>query len=135
MGRLLNPRRTNINRLEHHPSIEVNGIFVIRDAEKRIREIVARIVKRFDPVRIILFGSRARGSARPDSDADLLVVMPVRGSRRRTATEIDVALMGIQLPVDIIVVTPEDFARDRNSAGSIVNAALREGRVLHERAG
>lgn len=113
----------------------MSGIFVIRDAEKRIREIVARIVKRFDPVRIILFGSRARGSARPDSDADLLVVMPVRGSRRRTATEIDVALMGIQLPVDIIVVTPEDFARDRNSAGSIVNAALREGRVLHERAG
>lgn len=109
-------------------------IFVVRDAEKRIREVVARIVKRFDPVRIILFGSRARGGARPDSDADLLVVMPVRGSRRKAATEIDVSLMGIQVPVDIIVVTPEDFDRDRNSVGSLVHAALREGRVLHERA-
>jgi predicted nucleotidyltransferase len=50
--------------------------------KEAIEEMVRRIVERFDPERIILFGSHARGTANPDSDIDLLVVMPVVGSTR-----------------------------------------------------
>ena len=74
-----------------------------------------------------------KGTAGPDSDADVLVVMPVQGSRRETATAIDVALIGIDLPVDVIVATPEDVARNRDMVGSIVHEALTEGKVLYER--
>jgi len=74
-----------------------------------------------------------KGTAGPDSDADVLVVMPVPGSRREAATAIDVALIGIDLPVDIIVVTPDDVARNRDLTGSVVHEALTEGKVLYER--
>ena len=68
-------------------------------------EIVSRIVKRFHPERIILFGSHARGTAQTDSDVDLLIVMPVPDTRRKLATEIDLSLVGIDIPTDVIVVT------------------------------
>ena len=48
-------------------------------SQKLIREMVNRIVRRFDPEKVILFGSYATGKAGPDSDVDLLVVMPVMG--------------------------------------------------------
>ncbi|MBM3322494.1 nucleotidyltransferase domain-containing protein [candidate division WOR-3 bacterium] len=98
-----------------------------------IDELVRRVVTRFKPLQVVLFGSRVRGTAGPDSDADVLVVMPVQGSRRDVATAIDVALVGIDLPVDVIVVTPEDVDRSRNDAGSVVHEALTEGKVLYER--
>lgn len=79
--------------------------------------------------------SRARGDAEPDSDADLLVVMPVRGSRRRQAARIDAALAGIGLPKDIVIVTPGEFERPRDAVGGVVYPAVREGRLLHDRAG
>ena len=58
-----------------------------------IDEIVNRIVRGFRPEKIILFGSHARGTAGPDSDVDLLVVMNVEGSKRQKAKEIDFATL------------------------------------------
>lgn len=98
-----------------------------------IKEMVRRIVERFDPEKIVLFGSHARGDAGPDSDADILVIMPVTGSRRKKATEIDVALIGVDLPADVIVVTPEEVERNRDAIGGIIRPALTEGKVLYER--
>jgi predicted nucleotidyltransferase len=98
-----------------------------------IKEMVRRIVERFDPEKIVLFGSHARGDAEPYSDADILVIMPVKGSRRKKATEIDVALIGVDLPADIIVVTPEEVERNRDAIGGIIRPALTEGKVLYER--
>lgn len=103
-------------------------------AREKIDELVSRIVERFRPEKIILFGSHARGTAGTDSDADILVVMPVKGSKRKKATEIDVALVGIDLPVDLIVVTPEELERNKNQIGTIIYPALKEGKVLYERA-
>jgi len=60
-----------------------------------IREMVRRIVKQFDPEKIILFGSQARGDARQDSDVDLLVVMEVDGSKFDKTVEIRGALHDI----------------------------------------
>lgn len=92
-----------------------------------------RIAVQFHPDRVILFGSHARGTAGPDSDVDLLVVMPANGSRREQAVEIDVALSGIKMPVDVVVVTPEDIERERRIPGTLIRPALDEGKVLYER--
>jgi predicted nucleotidyltransferase len=103
------------------------------DAEKKINRMVKRIVKRFAPEMIILFGSHARGTAGPDSDVDLLVVMAVDGSKRDKAVEIGVALHGIRIPKDIIVTTPEEFEWRKDVVGTIERPASREGRILYAR--
>jgi predicted nucleotidyltransferase len=104
-----------------------------RLVEKLIRRMARRIARQFAPERIILFGSHGRGDAGPDSDVDLLIVMPVAGSRREKAVEIGVALDDIRLPKDIIVTTPEDFEWRKQIAGTIERPAAREGKVLYAR--
>jgi predicted nucleotidyltransferase len=99
----------------------------------QIRKMVNRIVRRFHPERIILFGSRARGTAGPDSDVDLLVVMPVEGSKSKTQLEIRRALRGIRAPVDIAISTPEEFEWRREIVGTIEYPAVMEGRLLYAR--
>jgi len=101
--------------------------------ERVIEQMVLRIVDRFDPERIILFGSAARGDAGPDSDVDLLVVMPVEGSRREKAVEIGVAVNDIPVPKDIVVTTPEDFEWRKEIVGTIERPAEREGRLVYAR--
>lgn len=102
--------------------------------QKKIEEMVRRIVEKFHPEKIILFGSYARGQAGPDSDVDLLVVMPVSGSKREAAIQIDLALAGMGLPKDIIVATPEEVERLRDIIGTLIYPAIREGKVMYERA-
>ena len=70
----------------------------------------AGVVKGFDPDRIILFGSHARGEGGPDSDVDLLIVLPVEGSKFDKCLEIRAALGNCSAPLDIIVSRPEEFA-------------------------
>ena len=101
---------------------------------QQIDLMVKRLVERFDPDQIVLFGSHARGTAGPDSDVDLLVVMPVSGPKREKQIEMRVALHDIAVPKDIILVTPEEVARRRNIVGTIIRPALREGKVLYVRA-
>lgn len=93
--------------------------------------MVRRIVKHFDPERIILFGSHACGDASPDSDVDLLVVMPVKGSKREKSVEIGVALHDIPVAIDVIVTKPEDFAWRKEFVSTIERPAVREGKVLY----
>ncbi len=102
-------------------------------AEQVIDLMVRRLVERFDPDQIILFGSYARGTARPDSDVDLLVVMPVTGSKRAKQLELRLALHDIPVAKDIILVTPDEVIRRRNIVGTIIRPALQEGKVLYAR--
>jgi len=105
----------------------------IRSLTKRyIRQMVKRIVAQFQPDKIILFGSHARGQANSDSDVDLLIVMPVTGSKRKKAIEIGVALHDIPIPKDVIVVTPDDFQWRKEIVGTIERPAFREGKLLYE---
>ncbi len=106
---------------------------VSKVTDSKIEEMVDRIAERFNPEKIILFGSHARGTAGPDSDADLLVVMRVEGSRRERATAIDLALLGIDMPADIVVGTPEELERQKDVIGTFIHPAVREGQVLYER--
>jgi len=105
----------------------------LRSTQEKINEMVRRIVKRFDPEQIILFGSHAKGRAGPDSDVDLLIIMPVSGSKREKQIEIGVALHDIRIPMDIIVTTPEEVERRKNLVGTIIRPALREGEILYVR--
>lgn len=102
-------------------------------ARREIQQMVRRIVSRFHPEKIILFGSHARGDAGPDSDVDLLVVMPLLGSRLEKQLEIRLALRGIQIPKDIVVTTPEEFQWRKEIPGTIERPAAREGKVLYAR--
>jgi predicted nucleotidyltransferase len=97
--------------------------------------MVRRIVRRFDPERIILFGSHARGQAGPDSDVDLLVVMRVEGSKREKQLEVRMALPNVAVPVDVIVTRPDDFEWRKNYPGTIERPAHLEGKVLYARGG
>jgi len=100
---------------------------------REIQRIVRRIVREFHPERVILFGSHARGEAGPDSDVDLLVVMPLEGLKHKKQVEIRVALHDIRIPKDIIVTTPEDFAWRKDVVGTVEYPAVREGKVLYAR--
>ena len=102
------------------------------DVERAIQEMVRRIVEGFDPEKIILIGSQARGDAGPDSDIDLVVVMETN-STRRAAVEIRMALDDIVIPKDVVVIPPDEFDRRRDVVGTLAYPAVREGRVLHER--
>ena len=97
----------------------------------QIQTMVDRIVAQFHPERIILFGSHVRGDATLNSDVDLLVVMPIDGSKREKMVEIGVALHDIALPKDIVVSTPEEFAWRKEVVGTIEHPAANEGEVLY----
>ncbi|HLG13988.1 MAG TPA: nucleotidyltransferase domain-containing protein [Blastocatellia bacterium] len=104
-----------------------------QSVERLIDKMVRRIVKRFDPEKIILFGSHAKGTARPDSDVDLLIVMPVAGSKRKIQLELRTALHDVRLPKDVIVTTPEDFEWRKDVVGTIEYPAATEGKLLYAR--
>jgi uncharacterized protein len=104
------------------------------EIEVKIREITKRIVEQFNPERIILFGSMARGSPGPDSDADLMIIASAAGSKRKLASDIELAIADIEIPKDVLMVTREEVETYKNVVGSIIYPAIREGRVLYERA-
>lgn len=95
-----------------------------------LQEIVHRIVAAVRPQKIILFGSAARGEMGPDSDLDLLVIKDC-GHRRRTATKIERSLIGIGIPTDVIVATPDDIEHYKDTIGLIYRPALREGKTIY----
>jgi predicted nucleotidyltransferase len=95
--------------------------------------MVERIVGRFHPSRVVLFGSQARGTATKWSDVDLLVVLPNVSDKRRAAIEIRRSLGDLPVSKDILVTTPEEIARRGHLVGGVLRAALREGRVVYER--
>ncbi len=97
-----------------------------------VSTMVDRIVRAFAPLRIILFGSRARGEARPDSDVDLLVVLPTVSDTRQAAIAIRRVLADIPVAKDILVASPADLERRASHIGDVLRYALAEGKVVHE---
>lgn len=105
-----------------------------RNLDKTLDRMVKRLIKAFDPDQIILFGSHARGMANASSDIDLLVVLPVEGTKRAKQVEMRIALHDISVPKDILVATPEELKRYHNIPGTLIYPALKEGKVLYARA-
>lgn len=104
-------------------------------ATKELPEITRRIIETANPDKVILFGSHARGDASPNSDLDLLVIVPGINHLRQESIRVRRALRGLLIPVDIVMATPEQIARLGNTAGLVYRDALAEGKVLYERAG
>lgn len=92
-------------------------------------QITRTIVERFDPVRIALFGSRARGDAHRDSDYDLMVVVPAESEDLES--RIHDAVTGLGGTVDVVVRTTTRFDADRDDVGTLVYAVEHEGRTLY----
>ncbi len=99
----------------------------------KIEAITQRIVSHFNPRKVILFGSHARGAAGKDSDLDLCLEMEtdLRPPERTAAVS---ALFGLRTwPLDALVYTPEEAARLRQTPGSFLTRIEAEGEVLYER--
>lgn len=99
--------------------------------DKMIKEMVRRIVEKFNPEKIILFGSYARGTAGSESDVDLLIVMRIAGSKRMTQLGVRRALHDTAIPLDVIVSDPSEFEWRKDIVGTIEWPAVHEGRVLY----
>lgn len=92
-----------------------------------------RIVEQFAPEGIILFGSRVRGDARPDSDYDLLVVFDQVDDRRKMVAALRGALADLSVSKDVIVATADEIARGPHAARGVLKEALGEGRRIYAR--
>lgn len=97
--------------------------------------IVERVTERFDPLKIIVFGSVARGEADHDSDVDLLVVFEhvELENKRELAVDIRRAISGVPVPVDVVVTDVDEIGRQGHIVGTVLRPALREGNLLYER--
>jgi uncharacterized protein len=99
--------------------------------EKLIEEAGRRLAKAAPGARVILFGSRARGEARPDSDLDLLVIEPDEVTKRRAeSARLRRELRSLEVALDVVVVSASHVDEWGSVPGTMVNEALREGRVL-----
>jgi uncharacterized protein len=97
----------------------------------KLEELVRRIVEAVHPPRIILFGSAARGDMRPDSDIDVMVVMPEGTNRRETAGFLYTRVLGMMVPIDILVATEADLERYRSTKGTVYPEIARDGRSIY----
>lgn len=96
-----------------------------------ISEMVRQIVAEAKPIKIILFGSRARGSARPDSDVDLLVIERDPVAQRRESVRLRRLLKDFKVPIDIVVFGQSFAERYSDIPGSVLYPAFREGKVMY----
>ena len=99
-----------------------------------IEDAVRRIVDEAHSLRVVVFGSAARGNVGPDSDLDLLVVMPDGADRLETAYRLHRRLRGLGCAKDIVVVLEGEVAALRDNPYLIIHTALTEGREVYHAA-
>lgn len=97
-----------------------------------IEFIKKRLIEKFNPAKVIIFGSQARMDADNKSDVDLLIITKINGSRRKLMVEMDRALTGLKYARDIVILSAVEFEKDKLIAGTIARYASREGRLIYE---
>jgi predicted nucleotidyltransferase len=100
-------------------------------AMKDIRALSRRIARTFRPRRIVLFGSYAEGRATPDSDVDLLVILPHQGPAVEKSVEIRLATRP-PFPMDLLVRTPREVRQRLAMGDTFIRDILQRGKVLYE---
>ena len=101
--------------------------------DKLLAEVVRRLLAVGSPEKVILFGSRARGDERPDSDLDVLIIEQSGEPRYRRASRYLRALTGIFPEKDVVVWTSDEVREWEQVPNAFITTAIREGRVLYER--
>ncbi|MCH8294419.1 nucleotidyltransferase domain-containing protein [Candidatus Poribacteria bacterium] len=100
------------------------------DPLKHAIEVIVRVA---DPDKVILFGSRARGDAKQDSDYDICVIKSGISQRRKLTQQIYRSLFGVGVPIEVIVETPERFDTLKDNPFLIYREIARYGRVIYEK--
>jgi predicted nucleotidyltransferase len=96
-----------------------------------LKEIIKRVVDVAHPERIIMFGSAARGEMDKGSDVDLLVIKGEEYNQNKLTKEIYINMIGIEQSVDVVLATPEQVERYRNTHCLIIAPALKEGMEIY----
>ena len=101
-------------------------------SDPALARIIRRLVTAYEPEQIFLFGSRARGDAGPDSDYDLLLVVPDQAPPERTRSKLAYrVLWGTGTAADVVVWTRSAFDSRVHLAASLPATVMREGKLLH----
>ena len=97
-----------------------------------VQSVVERIAEDVHPRQIILFGSRAAGMPRPDSDIDLLIIYEGALSKREVKLKVRRLFPRPDFSMDLFVLSPEEFQRQKNVVSTLARTASREGIVCYE---
>ncbi|MBU1628324.1 nucleotidyltransferase domain-containing protein [bacterium] len=100
--------------------------------QKNLNEIIKRLVTKFTPKKIILFGSHSRDTADNRSDIDILTICPLNGDRFDLMRDMTSTLNEIDYAFDVIVLTSEEFEVYKQIPGTIARYASKEGKILYE---
>lgn len=100
--------------------------------DSKLKEIVSRLVAEFQPEKVYLFGSQARGDSSEDSDYDLLLIVPKEIAYSHSSYEkVAELLWGLEFPTDILLWSREDFDKRLHLKASLPATVVREGQLLH----
>ncbi|MFH1838083.1 MAG: nucleotidyltransferase domain-containing protein [Candidatus Kuenenbacteria bacterium] len=97
---------------------------------KDLQQSIKKIVQKFQPEKIILFGSHAWGKPNSDSDVDLFIIKETKNTRK-TAREIDRLIFPRFFPLDLIVYTPKQMETRKNTNDFFINDILSKGKILY----
>ena len=105
-------------------------------SDTTVQAIVNRIVEKFQPFKVIVFGSWAAGKAGQDSDLDFMVVIDcAQAQKRDLQVAIRKELRDIPVPKDILVATPDDIKKYEDAWWTVYQPAMEKGKVLYEQQG
>lgn len=102
-------------------------------SQETIQSVVNDIVKGVDPLKIILFGSYARGTQTEESDLDIFVVAEIEGSSAERIRRIRSVITGERFAVDVVVRSPQQVQKSLGGRDWFVQEVFEQGRVLYER--
>jgi uncharacterized protein len=106
---------------------------IIGMEEGLLDKIVSRVVVAYQPEKIILFGSYARGTATEDSDLDLLLIKQTNEAPVNRAREVRLSLREFLFPMDILVYTPDEFEESGGVKYSFISGIKKYGKILYEK--
>jgi uncharacterized protein len=103
------------------------------DSDK-INEAISKIASRFNPYRIILFGSYANGTSNVESDIDMLIIQDSDLPMHKRGLDIRLSLIGTMIPLDILIYTQSEYDEAKSNNFSFLNSALKNSKIIYERA-
>lgn len=100
---------------------------------EKIDEVISRIVSKFNPDKIILFGSNVTGNINNDSDLDLLIIQESDVPVHQRGFDIRMSLLGTKIPLDILIYTNSEFSNEIKNNLSFISSILKNSKILYER--